>query len=161
MRNLEVLGTQAAEYDNLDDFLADASLMSSVDESSVKNSVTLMTLHAAKGLEFPVVFIVGMEEGLFPGSRSLEKPENLEEERRLAYVGMTRAMQKLFLTYALSRYSYGSVNYNMPSRFLTELGYNPYGSAGFKDSDGDGFTDFDGFGDSDFDPFPDDVPVFE
>ena len=158
MRNLEVLGTQAAEYDNLDDFLADASLMSSADESSVKNSVTLMTLHAAKGLEFPVVFIVGLEEGLFPGSRSLENPENLEEERRLAYVGMTRAMQKLFLTYALSRFSYGNRNYNMPSRFLTELGYNPYGSAGFKDDDGDGFTDF---GDSDFDPFPDDVPVFE
>ena len=158
MKNLEVLGAQAAEYDNLDDFLADASLMSSADESSVKNSVTLMTLHAAKGLEFPVVFIVGLEEGLFPGSRSLENPENLEEERRLAYVGMTRAMQKLFLTYALSRFSYGNRNYNMPSRFLTELGYNPYGSAGFKDDDGDGFTDF---GDSDFDPFPDDVPVFE
>ena len=158
MRNLEVLGTQAAEYDNLDDFLADASLMSSADESSVKNSVTLMTLHAAKGLEFPVVFIVGLEEGLFPGSRALEKAEDLEEERRLAYVGMTRAMQKLFLTYALSRFSYGNRNYNMPSRFLTELGYNPYGSAGFRDSDGDGFTDF---GDSDFDPFPEDVPVFE
>ena len=158
MKNLEVLGAQAAEYDNLDDFLADASLMSSADESSEKNSVTLMTLHAAKGLEFPVVFIVGLEEGLFPGSRSLENPENLEEERRLAYVGMTRAMQKLFLTYALSRFSYGNRNYNMPSRFLTELGYNPYGSAGFKDDDGDGFTDF---GDSDFDPFPDDVPVFE
>ena len=158
MRNLEVLGTQAAEYDNLDDFLADASLMSSADESSVKNSVTLMTLHAAKGLEFPVVFIVGLEEGLFPGSRALEKAEDLEEERRLAYVGMTRAMQKLFLTYALSRFSYGNRNYNMPSRFLTELGYNPYGSAGFRDDDGDGFTDF---GDSDFDPFPEDVPVFE
>ena len=158
MKNLEVLGAQAAEYDNLDDFLADASLMSSADESSVKNSVTLMTLHAAKGLEFPVVFIVGLEEGLFPGSRALEKAEDLEEERRLAYVGMTRAMQKLFLTYALSRFSYGNRNYNMPSRFLTELGYNPYGSAGFRDSDGDGFTDF---GDSDFDPFPDDVPVFE
>ncbi len=161
MRNLEVLGAQAAEYDNLDDFLADASLMSSADESSAKNAVTLMTLHAAKGLEFPVVFIVGLEEGLFPGSRSLENQENLEEERRLAYVGMTRAMQKLFLTYALSRLSYGNRSYNMPSRFLTELGYNPYGSAGFKDSDGDGFTDFDDFGDSDFDPFPDDVPVFE
>ena len=158
MKNLEVLGTQAAEYDNLEDFLADVTLMSSADESSTKNSVTLMTLHAAKGLEFPVVFIVGMEEGLFPGNRSLEKPEDLEEERRLAYVGMTRAMQKLFLTYAASRYSYGSRNYNMPSRFLTELGYNPYGSAGYKDEDGDGFTDF---GDSDFDPFPDDVPIFE
>ena len=161
MRNLEVLGAQAAEYDNLDDFLADASLMSSADESSAKNAVTLMTLHAAKGLEFPVVFIVGLEEGLFPGSRSLENQEDLEEERRLAYVGMTRAMQKLFLTYALSRLSYGNRSYNMPSRFLTELGYNPYGSAGFKDSDGDGFTDFDDYGDSDFDPFPDDVPVFE
>ena len=94
---------------------------------------------------------------------------NLEEERRLAYVGMTRAMQRLFLTYAASRYSYGSRNYNMPSRFLTELGYNPYGSAGYKDEDGDGFTDFsdstrdfsDDFGESDFDPFPDDLPVFD
>ena len=169
MRNLEVLGTQAAEYENLDEFLADASLMSSADESSVANSVTLMTLHSAKGLEFPVVFIVGMEEGLFPGTRVLEKPEDLEEERRLAYVGMTRAMQKLFLTYAMSRFSYGSRNYNMPSRFLTELGYNPYGSSGygvgserFQDRDGDGFTDFsdDEFGESDFDPFPDDLPVF-
>ncbi len=161
MRNLEVLVSNAAVYDSLDEFLADATLMSSADEKTAKNSVTLMTLHAAKGLEFPVVFIVGLEEGLFPGSRSLENPENLEEERRLAYVGMTRAMQKLFLTYALSRLSYGNRSYNMPSRFLTELGYNPYGSAGFKDSDGDGFTDFDDFGDSDFDPFPDDVPVFE
>ena len=162
MKNLEVLGAQAAEYDNVEDFLADASLMSSADEKTAKNAVTLMTLHAAKGLEFPVVFIVGMEEGLFPGSRAMEKEEEMEEERRLAYVGMTRAMKKLFLTYAASRYSYGSRNYNMPSRFLTELGYNPYGSAGYKDEDGDGFTDFsDDFGESDFDPFPDDLPVYE
>ena len=162
MKNLEVLGAQAAEYDDVEDFLADASLMSSADEKTAKNAVTLMTLHAAKGLEFPVVFIVGMEEGLFPGSRAMEKEEEMEEERRLAYVGMTRAMKKLFLTYAASRYSYGSRNYNMPSRFLTELGYNPYGSAGYKDEDGDGFTDFsDDFGESDFDPFPDDLPVYE
>ena len=162
MKNLEVLGAQAAEYDNVEDFLADASLMSSADEKTAKNAVTLMTLHAAKGLEFPVVFIVGMEEGLFPGSRAMEKEEEMEEERRLAYVGMTRAMKKLFLTYAASRYSYGSRNYNMPSRFLTELGYNPYGSAGYKDKDGDGFTDFsDDFGESDFDPFPDDLPIYE
>lgn len=166
MANLEVLVSNAAAYDKLEDFLADASLMSSADESVVKNSVTLMTLHAAKGLEFPVVFMVGMEEGLFPSGRASEDEAGLEEERRLAYVGMTRAMRKLFLTYAASRYSYGSRNYNMPSRFLTELGYNPYGSAGYKDEDGDGFTDFkeddfDGFGESDFDPFPDDLPVFE
>ena len=166
MANLEVLVSNAAAYDKLEDFLADASLMSSADESVVKNSVTLMTLHAAKGLEFPVVFMVGMEEGLFPSGRASEDEAGLEEERRLAYVGMTRAMRKLFLTYAASRYSYGSRNYNMPSRFLMELGYNPYGSAGYKDEDGDGFKDFeeddfDDFSGGSFDPFPDDLPVFE
>lgn len=163
MKNLEVLAGNAETYENLEDFLADASLMSSADESAGKNSVTLMTLHAAKGLEFPVVFIVGMEEGLFPSARCMDDEAGLEEERRLAYVGMTRAMKRLFLTYALSRYSFGSRNYNMPSRFLTELGYNPYGSAGFKDEDGDGFTDdfSDDFGGDNFDPFPEDLPVFE
>ena len=161
MGNLEVLAATASEYMSLDDFLADASLMSSADEASVKNSVTLMTLHAAKGLEFPVVFIVGLEEGLFPNGRCAEEEAELEEERRLMYVGMTRAMRRLFLTYAGSRYAYGSRNFNMPSRFLMELGYNPYGSSGFRDEDGDGFTDFDDFGESDFDPFPEDLPVFE
>lgn len=162
MNNLNVLVSNAVAYENLNDFLADASLMSSADESSEKNSVTLMTLHAAKGLEFPVVFIVGMEEGLFPSGRCAEDLAELEEERRLAYVGMTRAMRKLFLTYAVSRYSFGNRNYSMPSRFLTELGYNPYGSSGYRDSDGDGFTDFtDDFSDDDFDPFPEDLPVFE
>ena len=164
MKNLEVLVANAAEYNSLDEFLADASLMSSADEAVSKNSVTLMTLHAAKGLEFPVVFIVGLEEGLFPSGRCSEEQAELEEERRLMYVGMTRAMQKLFLTYAMSRYAYGARNYSMPSRFLTELGYNPYGSSGYRDTDADGFNDFGGFGgfgESDFDPFPEDVPVFE
>ncbi len=163
MRNLEVLITNASEYDSLEDFLADATLMSSADENSAKNSVTLMTMHAAKGLEFPVVFIVGMEEGLFPGSRAYDDEAELEEERRLAYVGMTRAMKKLFLTYAASRYSYGNRSVNMPSRFLMELGYNPYGSSGYRDEDGDGFTDFsdDDFLDGGLDPFPEDLPVFE
>ncbi len=163
MKNLEVLSGNAESFENLEDFLAEASLMSSADESAGKNSVTLMTLHAAKGLEFPVVFIVGMEEGLFPSARCMDDEAGLEEERRLAYVGMTRAMKRLFLTYALSRYSFGSRNYNMPSRFLTELGYNPYGSAGFKDEDGDGFTDDfgDDFGGDNFDPFPEDLPVYE
>ncbi len=167
MQNLEVLVANAKEYDNLEDFLADATLMSSADEKSAKNSVTLMTLHAAKGLEFPVVFIVGLEEGLFPGQRSIDDESEIEEERRLMYVGMTRAMQKLFLTYAGSRFSFGSRSYNLPSRFLTEIGYDPYsssaGSAGFRDRDGDGFTDFtdDDFGYSGIDPFPDDLPVYE
>ncbi len=164
MGNLEVLAANAGVYDNLEDFLADATLMSSADESSAKNSVTLMTMHAAKGLEFPVVFMVGMEDGLFPSGRTSEDEAGLEEERRLAYVGMTRAMQRLLMTYAASRYSFGNRSYNMPSRFLIELGYNPYGSAGYKDEDGDGFTDdaeFDDFGESDFDPFPGDGPIYE
>ena len=162
MGNLEVLVGNASSYESLAEFLADASLMSSADETSAKNSVTLMTLHAAKGLEFPVVFIVGLEDGLFPTSRA-ESEADIEEERRLAYVGMTRAMQKLFLTYAASRFSFGDRSYSMPSRFLLELGYNPYGSSGYRDEDGDGFTDFagDDFTDSDFDPFPEDLPVFE
>ncbi|MBR3055900.1 UvrD-helicase domain-containing protein [Candidatus Saccharibacteria bacterium] len=165
MRNLEVLSTQAYEYESLEDFLADATLMSSADESSSKNSVTLMTMHAAKGLEFPVVFIVGMEEGLFPGSRALDNQADLEEERRLAYVGMTRAMRNLFLTYAASRYSYGARSYNMPSRFLIELGYDPYqnasktaGSLSLQDSFDDDFNIDES---SLFDPFPEELPVWE
>ena len=162
MENLGVLVGNAAPYDTLEEFLADATLMSSADESATSDAVTLMTLHAAKGLEFPVVFIVGMEDGLFPSSRS-DDEASLEEERRLAYVGMTRAMKKLFMTYAASRFSFGNRSYNMPSRFLTELGYNPYGSSQYHDNDGDGFTDDfdeDDFGDN-FDPFPEDLPVFE
>lgn len=157
--NLAVLINNAEPYEKLEDFLADAALLSSADESSKKNSVTLMTLHAAKGLEFPVVFLVGMEDGLFPSSRSMEEAD-VEEERRLAYVGMTRAMENLFLTYAQSRFSFGGRNWTSPSRFLLELGYNPYGSQDYvdgvdeehefsdeQDFDGDGFLD---------DPFPED-----
>ena len=175
MKNLEVLAANAAEYDTLSDFLADATLMSSADEKSLTDAVTLMTLHAAKGLEFPVVFIVGLEEGLFPSSRCVDDNTELEEERRLMYVGMTRAMKKLFLTYAGSRFSFGDRSANMPSRFLMELGYDMYGtsdgggvgSAGYgsKDMDGDGFKDDvysdDWYGVSDADPFGDDLPVYE
>ncbi|MBQ6396286.1 UvrD-helicase domain-containing protein, partial [Candidatus Saccharibacteria bacterium] len=121
INNLVVLADNASKYETLEEFLADAALMSSADESSERNSVTLMTLHAAKGLEFPVVFLVGLEEGLFPSSRA-EQEADVEEERRLAYVGMTRAMKNLFLTWAQSRFSFGGRNYTMPSRFLTERG---------------------------------------
>ncbi len=84
-------------------------------------AVQLMTLHSAKGLEFPIVFIVGMEEGLFPHKMSLEEPGRLEEERRLAYVGLTRAMQQLYLTCAETRRLYGSETYNKMSRFVREI----------------------------------------
>ena len=152
INNLAVLIDNASRYDSLEEFLEDAALMSSADEASGKNTVTLMTLHAAKGLEFPVVFVVGLEEGLFPSSRA-EKEAELEEERRLAYVGMTRAMDDLFLTWAQSRFSFGGRNYTMPSRFLTELGFDPYGGSGEYDELADS--------DDDFDPFPeDDLPVW-
>ena len=148
INNLVVLADNAGQYESLEDFLADAALMSSADESSEKNSVTLMKLHAAKGLEFPVVFLVGMEDGLFPSSRS-ETEAELEEERRLAYVGMTRAMKELFLTYAQSRFSFGGRNYTNPSRFLMELGYDPYGAGSFGEDEFD-----DGDFNEDEDPFP-------
>ena len=159
--NLTVLVGEAGQYETLDEFLADAALMSSSDEEAGKDAVTLMTLHAAKGLEFPVVFLVGLEEGLLPHVRSMdESAEDVEEERRLTYVGMTRAMQELFLSFANSRFMFGGRTYNFPSRFLNDLGFNPYGS---RDLDGDGFSDFDD-SDDDFgadDPFPDDLPVYD
>lgn len=103
-------------------FLAHASLEAGeLQASEHERYVHMMTLHAAKGLEFPVVFLVGLEEGLFPGKQSVEEPGRLEEERRLCYVGMTRAMQKLVLSYAEVRRIYGREEYHRPSRFLGEL----------------------------------------
>ena len=106
----------------LSDFLAEVSLLSDQDDlANNDDQVALMTLHAAKGLEFPVVFLVGMEDGLFPLSRSLMEDDQLEEERRLAYVGITRAKRELFLTNAYSRMMYGRMQNNPPSRFLEEI----------------------------------------
>ena len=113
--------------DVLGAFLEQASLVADTDELETyedgvpETSVTLMTLHNAKGLEFPVVFVVGMEEGVFPHVRSLPEPESLEEERRLAYVGITRARERLYLCHAWARSLWGNTNYNTPSRFLTEI----------------------------------------
>ena len=103
-------------------FLESVSLVADTDdlEDNVQKA-TLMTLHNAKGLEFPVVFIVGMEDGVFPHMRSLGDPDELEEERRLAYVGLTRAEQRLYLTSAWSRMLFGATSYNPPSRFIKEI----------------------------------------
>ena len=156
--NLNIMIGNAAEFESLDDFLAEATLMSSADEQTSTNFVTLMTIHAAKGLEFPAVFLVGLEEGLFPSSRS-DDEDSIEEERRLAYVGMTRARKLLILTYAGSRFSNGQRSYNMPSRFLMELGYDPYGSTNLNNSSSNNF----GFNSQSrnhsrsFDPFNDDI----
>ena len=106
----------------LSDFLSEVSLLSDQDDlANNDDQVALMTLHAAKGLEFPVVFLVGMEDGLFPLARALMEDDQLEEERRLAYVGITRAKRELFLTNAYSRMMYGRMQNNPPSRFLAEI----------------------------------------
>ena len=106
----------------LEAFLSEAALNAGDHEAEeFEDSVQLMTLHSAKGLEFPVVFIAGVEEGLFPHKMSLEEPGRLEEERRLCYVGVTRAMQKLYLTHAETRRLHGKEVFPRPSRFLRDL----------------------------------------
>ena len=121
IENLGELVGSAREFTRLDEFLEQVALVADTDDLDDDNRVVLMTLHSAKGLEFPAVFIVGMEEGVFPHSRALTEPTELEEERRLAYVGITRAQQRLFLAHAWSRQLFGSTNYNPPSRFIDEI----------------------------------------
>jgi DNA helicase-2/ATP-dependent DNA helicase PcrA len=121
LENLKELRSVATEFPNINDFLENVALVEAGPRNQTKNAVTLMTLHAAKGLEFPVVFIVGMEEGLFPHSRSLMDTNQLEEERRLAYVGITRAKEMIYLTYASSRLYFGERISNPPSRFIMDI----------------------------------------
>jgi len=139
MENLKELTTVTGAYDqrcgedwNLADFLAEIALMTDVDRyDEGSDAVTLMSLHSAKGLEFPVVFLTGLEEKLFPHSRAIDSAAELEEERRLCYVGITRAREELYLTYCQARNLWGSAMYNAPSRFLKEIGpglLHPFGA---------------------------------
>lgn len=143
--NIGSLISDAKSFLTLPDFLEEVALMSSADLDGGGQKVTLMTIHAAKGLEFPVVFMVGMEEGIFPNSRVQDEgAAALEEERRLCYVGMTRAREELHLTYASSRLQFGQRGYNMPSRFLSDMGHvvaeTP--SPAFKTRTPDSYDDF-------------------
>jgi DNA helicase-2/ATP-dependent DNA helicase PcrA len=131
VENLEELVTACRQYEpdeNMEEipilaaFLSHASLESGESQADdFEDAVQLMTLHSAKGLEFPLVFLAGVEEGMFPSQQSADAPDRLEEERRLAYVGMTRAMQRLFITYAETRRMYGQEHYHRPSRFIGEM----------------------------------------
>ncbi|MGD1011671.1 MAG: UvrD-helicase domain-containing protein [Acidimicrobiales bacterium] len=121
IENLDELENVASEHADLESFLEATALIAATDTIDDGASVSLMTLHAAKGLEFRVVFLTGMEEGLFPHSQSLSEPDDLEEERRLCYVGLTRARERLYLTHAWSRLLFGSVQDSFPSRFLKEI----------------------------------------
>lgn len=120
--NVEELMAVAAQAESIEQFLEEVALVADIDNyNPQEDAVTLMTLHSAKGLEFPVVFIAGMEEGIFPHSRSLMDATQMEEERRLCYVGMTRAKERLYLLHAFKRMGYGGVTSNPKSRFLEEL----------------------------------------
>src|SRR5699024_8655368 len=128
IENLEEFLTVAIEFEEqsadntLAEFLENITLSSDIDNlEDQEDSVTLMTLHSAKGLEFPVVFLVGMEEGIFPGYKSIGEPKELEEERRLFYVGITRAKQYLYFTCARQRTIFGSTSCNTISRFIKEI----------------------------------------
>ena len=128
--NIRELISVARKYDTVKPgdaltlFLEEVALISDLDNEKrieKEEQVTFMTIHSSKGLEFPIVFIVGAEENIFPSSKSLSNAENLEEERRLMYVGMTRAEKKLYITCAKSRMLYGDIQYNSPSRFIAEI----------------------------------------
>ncbi len=162
IENLAELVGVAADYDDVDSFLEQVALVADTDDlrdtgpavvgqrARDDSQVTLMTLHAAKGLEFPIVFLVGMEEGVFPHLRSIGEPDQMEEERRLAYVGITRARQRLYVSNAWSRMLFGSSQYNPPSRFLEEIPADlveeqgatrrtsRFGGSGWSDSSGSG-----------------------
>jgi DNA helicase-2/ATP-dependent DNA helicase PcrA len=121
VENLAELMNVASEHQDLESFLESTALVAATDVVDDGASVSLMTLHSAKGLEFRVVFLTGMEEGIFPHAQSLAEPDELEEERRLCYVGVTRARERLYVTHSWSRLLFGSIQQSFPSRFLKEI----------------------------------------
>jgi DNA helicase-2/ATP-dependent DNA helicase PcrA len=154
IENLGELVGSAREFTVIGEFLEQVSLVADTDElpdgEEVDDQVVLMTLHSAKGLEFPSVFLIGVEEGIFPHIRALTEPDEMEEERRLAYVGITRAMRRLYMSHAWSRQLFGSTQYNPPSRFFDEIpddliessgnvtGRSSYGRQSYRDRRYDG-----------------------
>jgi DNA helicase II / ATP-dependent DNA helicase PcrA len=155
LENLAELVGSAQDAESIETFLEQVSLVADADEIDGDDSqVVLMTIHAAKGLEFPAVFIIGLEDGVFPHLRSIGEPDELEEERRLAYVALTRAQERLYLSHAWSRTLYGGTQYNPPSRFLDEIpehlvkaveqrrasrGGRTYGAGGYGSGGGSGY----------------------
>ena len=137
LENIAELIGSAAEFTQVEEFLEQVALVADTDDLDAENHIVLMTLHSAKGLEYPVVFLVGCEEGIFPHSRALLDPDELEEERRLAYVGLTRARERLFVSHAWQRMLYGQSQYNPPSRFLAEVPAELFDRQGNVDSGAD------------------------
>lgn len=145
LENLQQLVDLAEGYETVEDFADFTALVTRNDDAGIDDGfsymedhrVSLMTVHAAKGLEFPFVFVIGLEEGVFPHKLSMEEPEEMEEERRLAYVAMTRAKDQLMLSWSASRMNFGEMSYNMPSRFLEEAGVFDAAGAGASRASGE------------------------
>ena len=158
LENISELITNLVTYEteneepSLSGFLEEVALMTDIDNYNAQtDAVVMMTLHSAKGLEFPVVFIPGMEEGIFPGVQSMYYPQEVEEERRLAYVGITRARKKLYLSHANMRMLFGSTSRNLPSRFLVEIPENLTERVGRQNPPaGEPFGSFGGFSGNSF-----------
>ena len=143
LENIDEFVGDAQQYADLAEFLEEVALISGADAVNNDDAVTLMTLHAAKGLEFPVVFMVGMEEGLFPSQRDMTDDKAIEEARRLCYVGMTRAKEQLYMTYARCRRLYGQDQFNAPSPFLEDANGGPLsGESRLSGYSGSQFDDF-------------------
>jgi DNA helicase-2/ATP-dependent DNA helicase PcrA len=137
LENISELIGSAAEFTQVEEFLEQVALVADTDDLDAENHIVLMTLHSAKGLEYPVVFLVGCEEGIFPHNRALLDPAELEEERRLAYVGLTRARERLLVSHAWQRMLFGQSQYNPPSRFLAEVPAELFDRQGNVDSGSD------------------------
>ena len=121
LENIEEFISSLGDFSNVTEFLEYVSLVEARDDKNLSDAVTVMTVHAAKGLEFDLVFVPGLEDGLFPSGKSIEERNGLEEERRLMYVAITRAKKQLILSYAKNRYVFGDMQVQMPSRFIKEL----------------------------------------
>ena len=145
IRSTMITYEQESGDHSLEGYLADVALYTDLDNYDTDaDSVTLMTMHAAKGLEFPTVFVIGMEEGIFPGIRAIGEAEEIEEERRLCYVAMTRAKENLYMTCAKHRMMFGRENSNVESRFLEEIGEEDIQKEGFNDTPREPFANFGG-----------------
>ena len=160
LENISELITNLMTYEteneepSLSGFLEEVALMTDIDNYNAQtDAVVMMTLHSAKGLEFPVVFIPGMEEGIFPGAQSMYSAQEVEEERRLAYVGITRAREKLYLSHANMRMLFGSTSRNLPSRFLVEIPENLTERVGREAPRSEPFAGFGGFSQGGFSGF--------
>jgi DNA helicase-2/ATP-dependent DNA helicase PcrA len=153
VENIEEFIRSLGDFSNIVEFLEYVSLVEARDDKNLQDAINIMTIHGAKGLEFDMVFLPGLEEGIFPSNKSVEQKNGLEEERRLMYVAITRAKKKLIMSFAKSRYIFGDMQNSLPSRFLKEL---PESEIDFEEVGFAGRSSFQKFSDEDEDDYSQD-----